>query len=55
MEPVGGTYALYDVLTCEKKLHIIERSGYLVHLDYGKDEAFALLLDWFQRRLRFAG
>ena len=51
MEPVSGAHVLHDALTCEKDLHIVERSGHLVHLDYGKDEAFAALLDWFRRHL----
>ena len=51
MEPVAGAHVLHDALACEKDLHIVEGSGHLVHLDYGKDEAFDLLLDWFQRHL----
>ncbi|MDY6877867.1 MAG: alpha/beta hydrolase [Chloroflexota bacterium] len=49
MEPVAGAHILYETLTCEKELRIIEGSGHLLHLDYKKDEVFALLLDWFQR------
>ena len=51
MEPVGGAHILYETLTCEKELSIIEGSGHLLHLDYRKDEVFALLLGWLQRQL----
>ena len=51
MEPASGARVLYDALTCEKELHVIEGSGHLIHLDYGKEEVFALLLDWFRRYL----
>jgi pimeloyl-ACP methyl ester carboxylesterase len=51
MEPVSGARVLYETLTCEKELRIIEGSGHLLHLDYKKDEVFALLLDWFRRHL----
>ena len=51
MESPGGARVLHDALTCEKELHIIEGSGHLLHLDYKKDEVFALLLDWFRRHL----
>jgi esterase/lipase len=52
MEPVGGAHILYETLVCEKELRIIEGSGHLLHLDYKKDEVFALLLGWFQRHLQ---
>jgi len=52
MEPVSGAHVLYETLTCEKELRIVEGSGHLLHLDYKKDEVFALLLDWFQRHLQ---
>ncbi len=52
MEPVAGAHVLYETLTCEKELRIIEGSGHLLHLDYRKDEVFALLLGWFQRHLQ---
>ena len=52
MEPVSGAHVLYETLRCEKKLRIVEGSGHLLHLDYRKDEVFALLLDWFQRHLQ---
>jgi len=39
-------------MQCEKELRIVEGSGHLLHLDYKKDEVFALLLDWFQRHLQ---
>jgi pimeloyl-ACP methyl ester carboxylesterase len=51
MEPVGGARVLYEALTCEKELHVVEGSGHLLHLDYRKDEVLALLLDWLQRHL----
>jgi len=51
MEPVSGACLLYDALTCEKEPGIIEGSGHLLHLDYKKDEVYALLLDWFRRHL----
>ena len=51
MEPVAGAHVLHDTLTCEKEIHIVEGSGHLLHLDYGKDEAFETLLHWFQRHL----
>ena len=51
LEPAGGAHVLYDALTCEKALRIIEGSGHLLHLDYKKDEVFSLLLDWFRRHL----
>jgi len=38
-------------MQCEKELRIVEGSGHLLHLDYRKDEVFALLLDWFRRHL----
>jgi len=50
MEPVSGASVLYEALACEKELHIVEGSGHLLHLDYRKDEVFALLLDWFRRQ-----
>jgi len=52
MEPVSGAHVLHETLTCEKELRIVEGSGHLLHLDYKKDEVFALLLDWFQRHLQ---
>ena len=52
MEPVGGAHVLYETLTGEKELRIIEGSGHLLHLDYEKDEVFALLLGWFERQLQ---
>ena len=52
MEPVSGASVLYETLTCEKELRIVEGSGHLLHLDYKKDEVFALLVDWFQRHLQ---
>jgi len=51
LEPVSGARVLYDALTCEKELCVIEGSGHLLHLDYKKDEVYALLLDWFRRHL----
>lgn len=55
MEPASGAHVLYEALTCEKALHIIEGSGHLVHLDYGKEEVFVLLADWSQRHLQATG
>lgn len=52
MEPPSSAHTLYNALTCEKELHIIEGSGHLLHLDYKKEEVFALLLDWLQRHLQ---
>lgn len=51
MEPPDGAHILYNTLTCEKEIHIIENSGHLLHLDYKKQEVFTLLLNWFQRYL----
>ena len=51
MEPIAGAHVLHAALTCEKELQVIDRSGHLIHLDYGKEDAFALLLGWFQRHL----
>lgn len=52
MEPVSSAHVLHETLTCEKELCIVEGSGHLLHLDYKKDDVFALLLDWFQRYLQ---
>ncbi|MDY7077993.1 MAG: alpha/beta fold hydrolase [Chloroflexota bacterium] len=52
MEPVSGARVLYETLTCEKELRIIEGSGHLLHLDYGKDDTFAFLLGWLQQHLQ---
>jgi len=51
MEPVSSARVLYEVLRCEKELCVVEESGHLLHLDYRKDEVFALMLGWFQRHL----
>ncbi|MEA3341725.1 MAG: alpha/beta fold hydrolase [Chloroflexota bacterium] len=51
MEPVSGARVLHDALTCEKEVRVIEGSGHLLHLDYKKDEVFALLLGWLRRHL----
>ena len=51
MEPVNGARVLYEALTCEKEMHVVEGSGHLLHLDYRKDEVFGLLLEWFERHL----
>ncbi|ARU58399.1 alpha/beta fold family hydrolase [Oleiphilus messinensis] len=42
---------LFANLNCEKSLHLLPNSGHVGHMDYNKQEVFALTRDWFRAKL----
>ncbi|MDY7040604.1 MAG: alpha/beta hydrolase, partial [Chloroflexota bacterium] len=42
---------LYELLSGEKELHLVEGSGHAGHLDQKRDEIFELMAKWFESHL----
>jgi alpha-beta hydrolase superfamily lysophospholipase len=42
---------LYDALSCEKQMHIIQGNGHVGHLDRNKDQVFELTAEWALKTL----
>lgn len=51
LDPVTTAHALYDALTCEKRLEIVPGNGHVGHLDRNREKVFELAAGWILQHL----
>jgi uncharacterized protein len=51
IDPPETAKLLYEALSCEKQLHIIEGNGHVGHLDRNKEKVFELTANWALKTL----